>query len=220
MFKAEDRFNELGMLVKIISHEMRNPINNLKQAIKTKQQMGDVFYRSTETIDLLFDSVVHAYSELQMMIDFINQVTKGQDIDIQEVQFSTVVNFLMMSDIESTKLHLIGDSRVSVKSNKYGLSLILINLLRNAFEVSMSPVQLVILPSDDSVQIEVIDEGPGLTKDQIHNLWTDASTKFDDHRVRGLGTQIVSFLCEKLGIEIRVDSEWKNGARFILSVPA
>lgn len=80
-------------------------------------------------------------------------------------------------------------------------------------------VELIFSEENDFVKIDVLDDGLGISKGQLDKIWGDASTKSDKTRVRGLGTQIVAFLCDKLSIEIKVNSEIGSGTRFTLRVP-
>lgn len=150
---------------------------------------------------------------------FIDRVSKGLVIEQSNINLGLVISFLEMSDIDVSGLEFIGNPNPVVFSNKFGLSLVLINLIRNAQEVANDKVKLIFEEIDNSIRIDVVDDGPGLSEDQIANIWSDVSTNSDPNRVRGLGTQIVSYLCEKLSIRIEVESSLGNGARFSLYVP-
>jgi len=209
----------MGLLIKVISHEMGNALNVLGGALKFKDNMGAEFYSSKETVDMAFEGVDHALEKLIEMKGFIDKVSKGHELDREEFSIHKMIGFIYQSGIEKEAFEVIGDTTLSVYSNRYGLSLIVLNLLRNAVEVAKTNVQFDIREEVDCIRLEVVDDGSGLSRQQIDNLWADESTKSDETRVRGLGTQIVAFLCDNLSIDINVVSNLGSGTKFSLDVP-
>lgn len=141
MSLSEDRFEEMGLLVKVISHEMGNALNVLEGGLQVQDRMGEAFYADSEMVELFVEGVVRGQNELKLIKDFIDQVSKGSDLDRSSVMLNKLVSFLNVSGIDMKAFEIVGDLKLSVTSNLYGLSLIVLNLLRNAVEAKNSRVE-------------------------------------------------------------------------------
>lgn len=101
------------------------------------------------------------------------------------------------------------------------LSQILVNLLQNAREALNGKgkvVVTVIYRSDESVEITIADNGPGIAPDKIERVFEQYySTK---EKGTGLGLAIVKHNVELYAGKVRAESELGKGARFILIFPA
>jgi signal transduction histidine kinase len=101
------------------------------------------------------------------------------------------------------------------------LSQILVNLLQNAREALNGKGKVTVTAiyrSDESVEITVADNGPGIPPDKIERVFEQYySTK---EKGTGLGLAIVKHNVELYAGKVRAESELGNGARFILTFPA
>jgi len=101
------------------------------------------------------------------------------------------------------------------------LSQILVNILQNAREalVGKGKVTVTVAESrDESVEIIISDNGPGIAPEKIERIFEQYySTK---EKGTGLGLAIVKHNVELYAGKVRAESELGKGARFILTFPA
>jgi anti-sigma regulatory factor (Ser/Thr protein kinase) len=101
------------------------------------------------------------------------------------------------------------------------LSQILVNVLQNAREALNGKGKVVVSVSvrkDESVEINIADNGPGIAPDKIERIFEQYySTK---EKGTGLGLAIVKHNVEIYAGKVRAESELGKGARFILTFPA
>jgi signal transduction histidine kinase len=97
------------------------------------------------------------------------------------------------------------------------------NLIGNAikFTPEKGTIKLSATPGDKQVVFQVIDDGPGLTPDNISHLFDNFwQARKDDKRGVGLGLAIVKELVEAHGGKIWVESKIDQGSTFSFSLPA
>lgn len=101
------------------------------------------------------------------------------------------------------------------------LSQILVNILQNAREALNGGGKVIVSVSvrrDESVEIVVADNGPGIAPEKIERVFEQYySTK---EKGTGLGLAIVKHNVELYAGRVRAESELGKGARFILTFPA
>jgi signal transduction histidine kinase len=101
------------------------------------------------------------------------------------------------------------------------LSQILINILQNAREALNGKGKVTVAVSvrrDESVEIAITDNGPGIAPEKIERVFEQYySTK---EKGTGLGLAIVKHNVELYAGRVRAESELGKGARFILTFPA
>jgi signal transduction histidine kinase len=101
------------------------------------------------------------------------------------------------------------------------LSQILINILQNAREALNGKGKVTVavaVRGDESVEIVISDNGPGVAPEKIERIFEQYySTK---EKGTGLGLAIVKHNVELYAGQVRAESELGKGARFILRFPA
>jgi signal transduction histidine kinase/DNA-binding response OmpR family regulator len=122
----------------------------------------------------------------------------------------------------------VGDVPETIQSDPTRLRQILMNLVGNAVKFTEEGAVRIVVECDASaperprMRFSVVDQGIGLTRDQIDKLF-QPFTQADSSTTRrfggsGLGLTICKRLADMLGGAIRVDSEPGKGSSFILEI--
>jgi signal transduction histidine kinase len=155
-----------------------------------------------------------AFSDLHVLMKDKCDVQKAIDLAV-----SQVVDILSPSSV----VFQIQSRREShnVPGNHFALARVLINLLKNAYE-AVSPdcgrICLTVTTADNSVQLVVSDNGPGIAPNLMHKVFTPQfSTKANG---RGLGLFISNKIIEAVEGKITVRSPGTLlGTDFIITLP-
>ncbi|UCE46583.1 MAG: HAMP domain-containing histidine kinase [Phycisphaerales bacterium] len=139
--------------------------------------------------------------EIDLIIDSLDSLLKQNGITInQEVSPRTIVEI-----------------------RKADLNRLLLNLILNAVEATTkrdSPVTITAgAVSDGSVQITVQDDGCGIDKDKLANIFEEGYTTKTQRGNQGLGLAVVKQVLEVYGGAIRVMSQPGKGTEFTVCLP-
>src|ERR1019366_79246 len=98
---------------------------------------------------------------------------------------------------------------------------ILVNLLQNACEALGEKGNILVTADcarDNSIEISIADDGPGIPPDKIERVFEAYFTTKE--RGTGLGLAIVKHNVELYGGTVRVQSEFGKGVEFTVIFPA
>jgi len=126
--------------------------------------------------------------------------------------------------IESSAIRLEVDTPEhvgTIHTDAHRVEQILINLLGNAIRHAPtgSRITIRVLLRNSRVQIEVLDEGPGVAKDELDRIFDIYQTKGHEGGV-GLGLPLSRRLARLLGGDLRAEAREGMGGCFILELPA
>ena len=119
-----------------------------------------------------------------------------------------------------------GSGHLLAAADPHRLDGILINLIDNAIKYSPAgaPVRVAVRGHADSVQVSVIDRGPGMTEDERVSLFQKfhrlPSATAGEIPGTGLGLFIVKGLVEAHGGRVWVDSSLGKGSTFSFTLPS
>ena len=101
----------------------------------------------------------------------------------------------------------------------------MLNLLSNSIKFNKNNGSIVTMVKikDNYLNIEVIDTGIGIAKENISKIF-DKFTQVEDIMIRqnegsGIGLSLVKYFTEAHGGTISVESELNKGSRFIVRIP-
>jgi signal transduction histidine kinase len=126
----------------------------------------------------------------------------------------------------SSSVHVVGpvgDSTIS--GDELRLVQAVINLLSNAIKFSPknSEVKILIVENERSVELQVVDEGPGIPQEDANLIFEkfrqSATAKQSKMKSTGLGLAIVKAIAEAHGGNVGVESEVGKGSTFSIRLP-
>jgi len=220
-----------------MSHEMRTPMNAIISMTAMAQNSDD-----PEKIRDCLEKTSRASHDLLRLIDDVLGLS-----DMEEGKFSLVpglfsIETMLKNIYDRTSCFFTEKNQVFTKeidpsipeflvADEKRLSQVIINLLSNAskFSGERGLIQLKIfvnnIENDElTVQVEVIDNGIGISKDQENDLFV-AFEQLDGGMTRkysgaGLGLPISKKIVELMGGRLWVESEPGKGSRFAFTFKA
>lgn len=214
----------------VVSHELRTP---LTAVIGYAELLGlglpePLTERQREQVERIGISASHL---LMLIEDILTMISieagelelKVREFPLQEVLHKAEVIMGPMAEAKGLNLQ-IARSDLRMTSDPERLLQILLNLLSNSVKFTESGgVSLSAEGRDGAVDLVVRDSGVGLTKEQIDRIF-DPFWQAEQPITRkvggtGLGLTITNGLVERLGGEMRVDSEPSRGSSFVARIP-
>jgi signal transduction histidine kinase/ligand-binding sensor domain-containing protein len=214
----------------IIAHDLRNPFNNILGF--TEILNNDETIISDEEKKLitkqLYLSASSTYNLLENLLEWSRSQSNRIIFKPQQVVFADIYQEIAESLISNSKnvtFNYLPTKKIVLNVDINMFKTVLRNLISNAIKFShINGVITVFVEDDDeNVTITVSDNGTGIAKENLNNLF-DFTRKFSSNgtaheKGTGLGLIICKEFVEKHGGKIWVESEVGKGSDFIFSIP-
>ena len=206
------------------AHELRTPLAAVVgfASLLAERREG----MSAEHVEIAIDALNRQGKRLQALVNNLLDFTRFQqgrhDVDLRpltvEEAVAEALNTVPPPDTKSVAVEALEGA--VVMANPFHLDQILTNLLTNAYKYGGDAITVVARSEDDSVLIQVCDDGPGISSDLAAHLF-DPFTRGEDAQAvegSGLGLAIVRMLTRAQGGDVWYEPGG-SGARFTVRLP-
>ena len=223
---AEKASTMKSEFIQNMSHEIRTPLNSI---VGFSQIISSMYSEQNETKE--FAQIIEQNSN--HLLHLINDVLDLSNLDSDvEIPTDTPTDASALCHEALLGLHTSGKEislRVACEadefvflSNPTRLALILSHLLANAYKFTDKGEILLGWQRDDTqthILFSVADTGIGIPADK-HEQVFERFSKLDNFVPgTGLGLSICRLSAEKMGGRLEVDATYRQGARFVLTLP-
>lgn len=225
--KAEAMRREFGSNV---SHELKSPltsINGYAELIATGLAKDDDIKKFGQIIN-------EEGNRLLNIIDDILKLSKLDEENLQEGK--TIVNIKNVVDESINRFKRISEMKnikvenkvcdINIKTHESLFTDLVTNIYENAIKYNKTNGQIIIKCEKNKKNIKLIieDRGIGIKKEDLPRIF-ERFYVADKQRTRtlkstGLGLSIVKHICDYLNYDIKVESKYGYGSKFIISIPA
>jgi len=216
----------------ILSHDLRNPFNAIlgfSEILKTEYDS----LTDTEKREYI-EYINHSANNVFKLIDKVLQWSRLQDgrfdftpekVSIKEVINNVIELFIYNANRKEINLTTDIKDDFYIFVNKNIIEIILRNLVDNAIKFTNQNGNVLITYEikNNFADISVIDDGMGMTQEEINNIFKidkkikKTGTKSEEGT--GLGLVICKEMIEKSGGELKIFSNEGKGSKFVLSIP-
>lgn len=212
----------IGQLASGVSHELKNPLEiicNYCYAIKkgilhTEEEM-------LHTVDIIESEAKGANRIVESLLSFARATPK----EISETEAKPCLQQLLELQkplFKKKNIHatLICDDHIFIQCNPEGIKRIIINLITNgadAMEDSGGNIKITVVQEADRVKIEFQDDGKGMNKEQLEQIFNPFYTT--KSAGTGLGLYLVYHQLEENKGTIQVTSQEGVGTTFTVYFP-
>ena len=214
--------------IKNVSHEVRTPLNiisgfaqvisnpDLASGIEDRQKIADMMQKNARIITSLIDE----------MLELSNSETAKDVVKEDQVELNKVLRDLLQENknLASKETVLRFESSLNedyvVTTNKMMLKRIVSSLVDNAIKnTSKGAVTLKVAADKENLTLIVEDTGKGIPANEAEHIF-ERFFKIDSFKEGlGLGLPLCRSMTERLGGTVRLDTDYKTGARFIVTLP-
>ncbi len=225
-----------------IAHEIKNPLTPIQlSAERIKRKYGRVISEDREVFEQCTDTIIRQVGDVTRMVDEFSAFARMpkpqmEEHDIRDVVRASVLDRQMGNgDVAFDKR--LGDEPVFVSCDRRLMAQAIHNLVKNAEEAiqqyAESPdkdehwrgrIETVVRRNGNRVDIEVIDNGPGLPKQNRMRLLEPYVTTKGTKKGTGLGLAIVQKSVEQHGGSLALEDappgpERTHGALIRITLP-
>jgi nitrogen-specific signal transduction histidine kinase/HD-like signal output (HDOD) protein len=232
------RYAPEGVLSRKIIHEINNPLSVIKNYLK-------VLGMKLADHDIEHDEIRIINDEINRIVKMLRNLSSPSDKGPMTAKEPVNVNALLVDIIKLTNGSLADGSEIKIQldndpaipeilTEKDNLKQVFINLIKNAIEAMPKGGNIGIKTSytagfskDDGgnrsgnsngkIQINVTDDGPGISDEIRSALFNEFVTSKEGHE--GLGLSIVKNIITKLNGSIKCESITEKGTSFTIDLP-
>jgi len=221
------KMSSIGTLTAGIAHEINNPINNISLILESLIEDGDTMKE---------DERRGLYQEAMDQTDRTSEIVKNllefsrashprmEDVDVGEVVEKTAR--LLRNEMDLRRIRFTKEIRPGlprIHMDKGGLQQVLINLFMNAIQAMDSEGELKALvglgDTPSEIRIDVIDNGPGISQENMDRIFDPFFTTKKEGVGTGLGLSVSYNIIQKNGGRITLESPPGLGAHFSVFLP-
>lgn len=220
-------------LLRAISHDLRTPLTVIYGASSTVLENYDSL--SDESKQEIIENIQQDSQWLIRMVENLLSITKLDNSHVELIKSEVVLEELVDAVLMKLKKHYpdqkvsltMPDAFITVLADAILLEQVLVNLLENAVQHAkgMTSLSLNIFTEEEKVVFEVIDDGCGMEKAKLKNIFSGyhlSENVPNEHRERrmGIGLAVCSAIVKAHGGAIEAKTRKPQGMVFRVSLDA
>ena len=223
--------NAKNKFIAILAHELRNPLAPIASGIEILKLKSSGDTADAETLDTMADRMDAIRKLLDDLLD-ISRISEGKvTFKAERVDLAAALKRAVVStnhhrkELHQSLVFTMPDTPLYVAGDALRLEQIFSNLLTNASKYSDSgdTISLVVRRQDNVVEIEVADEGIGLSPDTLETIFVPFHQVEEGARTKkglGIGLALVrNFVELHRGTVVAASKGFGHGSRFTVLLP-
>ena len=211
-----------------VTHEVRTPLNiitgfaqvianpDMAESPEERKHISTMMQKSTRQVTVLMDEIIGL-----SLIDSTDKIQKDDTTRINKVLQALIDEHKQYATSETEiRLETELSDNYALRTNENMLHRIMNCLLENATKYTQKGCITVRAKQEENMlKICVEDTGSGIPEQEAEHIF-DRFVKLDNFKEGiGLGLPLSRRLAEQLGGTVELDTTYKDGARFIVSLP-
>ncbi|MEJ2618805.1 MAG: ATP-binding protein [Candidatus Thiodiazotropha sp.] len=218
-----ERLASIGRLAAGVAHEIGNPVTGIASLAQNLRHEDDP--------EMIKESIREILNQTQRITDIVKTLMNfsrsgGIGTDIQNFVVHEVVEEairLVKLTHDGRQIRFINqcDTQWCIEGDRQAISQVLVNLLTNACHASSpgSPVEINAQEIGDLIRLEVVDQGEGISEENLGYLFEPFFTTKAPGEGTGLGLAIAYKIVSDHKGAISIDSEQSAGTRVAMDLP-
>jgi two-component system, sporulation sensor kinase B len=217
-----EKLNVISQLAASVAHEVRNPMTTVKGFLQLMSSDNQVHSNHKNYIDISLKELNHAQSIINDYLSLAKPNTEVfSTINLSNEVRNAISLITSYSNINNIRIESYIQDSLYMNGNRDELKQILINIIKNGIEAIEDNGLLTVrvyLNKHGEINIEVIDTGIGMTKEQVNKVGTPFYSTKD--KGTGVGLTISYQLVHSMKGKVNLESEPGKGTKFTISFPA
>jgi len=223
----------LGKMAAGVAHEINNPLAIIKEKAGWMRDLlseEDIkaspnFKEFEEAIAKIEYHVTRAKDVTHRLLGFARRMDPiHEDVNVNDVITQTITFLQNEARYRAIEIHTGFQTDLPfVASDSAQLQQVFLNIIDNAIDAIGKDghihIRTMAVHEPDEVIITIKDSGPGIPKEKLNHIFDPFFTTKKLGEGTGLGLTISFSIIQKLGGNIKVESEEGHGATFIISLP-
>jgi len=229
--RLSERLASLGTLAAGIAHEINNPLGAILMAAHAAREFNQEQGQQA-MVEEMIDQIMHDTRRGSQIVRGVLQFARQQPAEMKTVRLRELVLSARIHALRYLGDRVTGKKEVVIKVRgpddspwvhvgPVSIEQTLINLLYNAVDAGATRIQVQVRPMADvqRVMVQVIDDGSGMTSDQIAHAFDPFYTSRANTGNTGLGLSIAQGIVVAHGGKITLTSDVNRGTTVSFDLP-
>ena len=217
-----DRLAALGEMAAGLAHEIRNPLASIRGAAEFMASSGQGEGQGAKLLDIIVKETERLEELTRSFLLYGRPESKKMEIlDLSALVRNVVELLSKRKGFQQTRIKDQIPAGLSARADAQLMKQVFLNLILNAWQALPKEGGEIILKGrekDGRVEIRVIDNGHGISEEDISSIFNPFFTTKPDGT--GLGLSIVHRIVTQFNGELKVDSAPGEGSVFTVILPA
>jgi two-component system sensor histidine kinase HydH len=221
--RQSQRLSAIGNLAAGIAHDVRNPLNAIKLLSSHALDLLDATENEQTTKQI--KTIRTEVDRLEDIVSGFLSLAKEEELSFEATSIDTILGEclrLMKKDAETRGINLVSELRagdVPLMLDTAKMSRAILNVLINALEACPEGgrVRLFSRTSGDSCEVEIRDDGPGMSDEVLDRIFDPYYTT--KAMGTGLGLSITRGIIEEHRGSITISSSPGAGSQALITLP-
>ncbi|CAG9621808.1 ATP-binding protein [Sutcliffiella rhizosphaerae] len=215
-----EKLKVVSELAASVAHEVRNPMTATRGFLQLMKEDENLNAAQRRFMDISIEELDRAQVIIQDYLSLAKPNKQGISIINLSQQVENVIQLMSSyTSIKNIKIYTSVEQDLYIKANKDEIKQVLINLIKNGVEAveNGGNIAIYLTSKEDDVLIEIVDDGIGMSSEQLERLGTPFYSTKD--KGTGIGLTITYQIIELLQGKIDVKSENGKGTTFFIKLP-
>lgn len=224
-----EKLASVGRLVAGIAHEIGNPIGIILGYLDLIKKGGLSRDEEEDFIDRVESEITRVNTIIRQLLDFSRAtVEKRENCTVHGLIKDTLQMLQPQSMMKDFNIILKLDAKnYTVLADPNQLQQVFLNIIMNSVDALREKshhkdelkIEIETLNKDNLIQIRFIDNGPGISSDELNHIFDPFFTTKEPGRGTGLGLSVSYRIIEGLGGQIRAESTSGEGMLILIELP-
>jgi len=219
--QQSERLKTTGQLAAAVAHEIRNPLTVVKGFLQFYENDSSVSKDVKSNFSMMIDELNTAEHVISQFLTTAkpDKDQKMETVDVRKA-LQSVADLLMSYGVfHQNNIELLVEEKIYIAANPIEFKQLLINLVKNAIEVSNKGESVLIVAEQKKKEIEirVVDTGFGMSEEVLKSLGSPFYSL--KSKGTGLGLMICFNIVEKYNGTIQFESVEGKGTTVIVRFP-
>lgn len=218
--KRSEKLNLISQLAASVAHEVRNPMTTINGFLQLIKKDENITEQQRSYIDISLAELSRAQDIINDYLSLAKPNPKEAGlVNISEELPKVIALMTSYTNIQNIEVTSSIEASLYVKGNRDEIKQVLINIIKNGIEAmkTKGKLEIVAYSVHDHVMIKIVDNGEGMTKEQLSRVGTPFYSTKD--MGTGIGLTISFQIIEQLKGNIEVMSEVETGTTFLIKLP-